>query len=116
MVSMSDLSHKQRSLLFARSDGFCEAMVLTVYNHVWTRCWGKPIEYHHLLTKARGGRLLDEVNEIYHLVGLCHQHHAGADGKPAYEAGLLIDGYVQRNNRGRPTYTGTNAYLKEHYP
>ena len=48
-------------------NGGCEAMI-QLYNGTWTRCWRKPTESHHMLTRARGGRILDEVGETYHLI------------------------------------------------
>lgn len=92
----------------------CEAMV-RVYTGAWTRCWRKPTERHHLLTRARGGRILDEVGETYHLIDLCHIHHRLADGGDAYAGDLLIDGYVSRSN-GRVVYQGSDEYLSDKYP
>jgi hypothetical protein len=93
-------------------DPRCQAMVLVA--GVWTRCWDMPTEDHHMLTRARGGRILDDVGETYHHIFLCRRHHANADGAEAYEGGLLIDGYVTREN-GRVVYYGTDEYLKEKY-
>lgn len=82
---------------------------------VWTRCGMKPVEVHHALTRARGGGLLDEVDEDYHLIVLCKKHHAAADGGAAYEGDLLIDGYVL-HERGKLVYYGTDEYLSKRYP
>jgi hypothetical protein len=95
------------------SDG-CEAM-LEVAPDVWTRCWRQPTETHHALTRARGGRILDEVGETYHLIHLCRNHHAWSDGGQAYGAGLLIDGYVNREG-DVVVYQGSDRYLSEKYP
>lgn len=95
------------------SDG-CEAMVL-VYTGAWTRCWRKPTERHHLLTRGRGGRVLDEIGETYHISHLCHIHHRMADGGDAYAGGLLIDGYVVTEG-DRVVYYGTDEYLTARYP
>lgn len=72
------------------------------------------MERHHRLTRARGGTILDEVGESYHLIDLCPQHHRMADGADAYESGLLIDGYVTSGLYG-PVYTGSDPYLLERY-
>jgi len=104
-----------RRELYFRSDAKCEAMVRRKGN-VWARCWQIPIEVHHLLTRARGGGVLDQVGETYHLICLCTEHHAMSDGKYAYEGGLLIDGYVTTNNRGYPVYQGSDVELSKKYP
>lgn len=97
-----------------RSNGKCEAMVLVQYR-VWTRCGKWPVEVHHALTRGRGGRILDEAGESYHLIALCGEHHRGADGEDAYDGDLLIDGYVLREN-GVIQYFGTDSVLNEKYP
>lgn len=95
------------------SDG-CEAMIEV--NGVWTRCWRQPTESHHMLTRARGGGILDKVGETYHKINLCPWHHRWSDGAQAYDAGLLIDGYVSWNStRTWPVYTGSNEYLRSKY-
>lgn len=81
---------------------------------IWARCFRSPVEIHHKLTRARGGLLLDEVGEDYHLIALCHKHHSGADGQEAYEAGLLLEGSV-RKVEGRVVYTGPDPYLTRKY-
>ena len=93
------------------SDG-CEAMIWI--NEVWTRCWRKPTEKHHMLTRARGGAILDSVGETYHLINLCREHHAWSDGGQAYDAGTLIDGYVTTEN-GKVIYNGSDPYLTRKY-
>lgn len=92
----------------------CEAMI-AVYTGVWTRCWRKPTERHHLLTRARGGSILDKAKETYHIARLCHIHHRMADGGDAYAGGLLIDGYVVTEG-DRVVYYGTDEYLSAKYP
>jgi hypothetical protein len=82
----------------------------------WTRCGLGPIEVHHALTKARGGRILDSVGETYHLIALCPRCHRMADGGAAYAGGVLIDGYVTRDNDEWPVYSGSDEYLSEKYP
>lgn len=109
------VSKKQRITLHERSEGRCEAMVPLASSPVWSRCWGTPVEVHHMLTRARGGSILDAVGEVHHLIHLCRRHHAGADGADAYEGGLLIDGYVRTAANGKPVYTGTDIVLKERY-
>lgn len=66
------------------------------------------------MTRARGGVLLDEVGETYHLMDLCHLHHKIAHDAPANENGLLIDGYVTTID-GTVRYQGSDAYLLERY-
>lgn len=83
-------------------------------NHTWTRCGRLPTELHHLVTRARGGLLLDDVGETYHLMYLCHFHHKVAHDHPAFETGLLIDGSVTSGPDG-PVYVGSDEYLTEHY-
>jgi len=106
------LTSSQRYQVNSRSGKMCEAMVLV--NGVWTRCWKSPVEIHHLLTRARGGNVLDEVGEIYHLIAICLQHHREADSGEGYVGGLMIDGYVVWKDQ-RPFYKGTDLYLKETY-
>ena len=108
------ITKKQRREIYDRSDRMCEAMVLGS-NYIWTRCWASPIEIHHLLTRARGGNVLDRVDETYHLIALCRAHHLGADGQAAYDEGLLIEGRVMMNAKGNPVYQGPDIYLKEKY-
>jgi hypothetical protein len=94
---------------------WCEAMI-SLHEDVWFRCGKRPTELHHRLTRARGGLLLDEAGESYHLMHLCHQHHKDAhDQGSAFENGLLIDGYVTTGPDGRPQYTGSDPYLSEKY-
>lgn len=82
---------------------------------IWTRCGRTPVERHHRLTRARGGKILDAWGEHYHLMDLCAKHHRMADGKEAYDTGLLLDGYVTTNPDGSPHYQGTDPYLLNRY-
>lgn len=109
------ITNKMRRELYHRSDSMCEAMVRTP-NGIYTRCWKRPVEIHHLLTRARGGNILDQAGETYHLICLCPEHHAMSDGGDAYAGGLLIDGYVTTNKHGRPVYQGSDKELSERYP
>jgi hypothetical protein len=81
----------------------------------WTRCGLGPIEVHHALTKARGGRILDEAGETYHLIALCPRCHRLADGASAYQNNVLIDGYVSHDGDWI-VYDGSDPYLSEKYP
>jgi hypothetical protein len=74
-----------------------------------------PIEVHHMLTRGRGGGVLDSFNETYHLIALCPDCHRRSDGGEAYAGGLLIDGYVTTGSNGKPVYKGTDPYLSEKY-
>jgi hypothetical protein len=108
------ITWQQRKELSSRSGDMCEAMELV--GSVYTRCWKQPIEIHHLLTRARGGGILDYVGETYHLIALCRNHHLGADGAEAYLGNLLITGYVVWDKqREVPIYTGPDIYLRENY-
>lgn len=111
----ANLSAAQRRALKERSGGQCEALIAA--GRTYARCWKMPVEHHHRMTKARGGRLLDAVDEIYHLIDLCHLHHTLADGDEAYEGNLLIPGYVGWDKiHDRPVYSGPDPYLSERYP
>lgn len=108
------ITKAMREQLYERSGMACEAMVATK-SGVYARCWAKPVEVHHLLTRARGGGILDQAGETYHLICLCNKHHQMSDGGDAYEGGLLIDGYVMTGPRGRPIYHGSDIELTERY-
>lgn len=97
-----------------RSGGNCEAMVWIESAEVWARCGRRPVEVHHMLTRARGGAVLDAIGETYHLAALCPRCHSASDGAAAYDGGLLIDGYVTSTPLG-PVYTGTDTYLSHKY-
>ena len=109
------ITKKMREKLYARSNGQCEAMVPVPGRSVFTRCWQIPIEIHHLLTRSRGGHILDQAEETYHLICLCPEHHHLSDGESAYEGGLLIDGYVTTDVLGRPIYHGSDVELTMKY-
>ena len=96
-----------------RSEQMCEAMI-SVRPGIYSRCWNSPTEIHHMLTRGRGGGILDDVGETYHLIALCRECHAGADGGSAYAGGLLIDGYVTTRD-GKPYYQGSDPYLSQKY-
>jgi len=106
------MSHQLRTIVRKRSGGMCEAMILV--NNVWTRCWDKPVEMHHLLPRSRGGRILDAVGEDYHLIDVCPKHHRESDTGEGFVGGLMISGYVVLNG-DRPVYTGPDEFLKEKY-
>jgi hypothetical protein len=93
-----------------RSGGNCEAMITFNSAGPWMRCWGGPVEVHHVLPRSRGGKILDEAGEDYHLMAMCARcHHR------AHEGELMIEGYVITEN-GRPVYTGPDHYLSARYP
>lgn len=108
---------KPADIVRQRSGGRCEAYVQVhnIFQETWARCWKGPVEVHHLLTRARGGAILDEAGETLHLIALCPRCHRAADGKEAYERGLLIDGYVTTEN-GRIVYQGSDKFLSHKYP
>jgi hypothetical protein len=100
----------------------CEAMVKVVKDNYWrkktvyTMCGRTPVERHHRLTRARGGKILDKAGETYHLMDLCTEHHRMADGGDARAGGLVIDGQVTTCTQCRkPRYVGPDAYLDRHY-
>jgi hypothetical protein len=85
-------------------------------SQIWVRCGRGPVEIHHLLTRARGGDLLDKVCEDYHLIALCRDCHRRSDGLDAYMNGLLIEGYVTWDKAMHcPIYKGPDTYLTERY-
>jgi hypothetical protein len=93
----------------------CEALLMTTTGR-YTPCGMEDADLHHKLTRARGGLILDEAKEDYHRMYLCREHHDVAhDTGTAYEAGLLIHGYVITGVDGRPLYTGPDEYLTEKY-
>ena len=108
------ISNSTRKELNGRSEGMCEAMV-PLKGAIYTRCWRTPIEIHHMLTRARGGNVLDNAKETYHLICLCPEHHRMCDGGEAYMGKLLIDGFVKTEN-GKPVYYGTDDFLSKKYP
>jgi hypothetical protein len=92
-----------------RSGGHCEAYVLV--NERYTRCFRNPVEVHHMLTRARGGRILDDAGETAHLIALCPFHHSYAHRYGGLKSGLMIDGYVTTGTDGRPVYKGSDRRL-----
>lgn len=106
---------KQKLVIYERAGGRCEAEVRV--GSVWARCFRLGIQCHHLLTRARGGDLLDMAAETYHLAGLCPKHHDAAhSGAPGYAGDLMIEGYVTvDHSTGALVYSGPDAYLLEHY-
>ena len=108
------ITKKMRHALYERSDGKCEAMVRD-NRGIWSRCWHVPVEIHHLVTRARGGHILDQAGEIHHLICLCPEHHRMSDGADAYDGGMLIDGYVTTSPSGRPVYQGSDMELMRKY-
>jgi hypothetical protein len=105
---------KLRALVVARSGGRCESEVFV--HGVWLRCASPASDIHHLLTKARGGRNLDRVFEIYHLMHLCRACHAVCDGAEAYNQGMLIQGNVTWDRlTNRPIYQGPDWFLTQEY-
>lgn len=103
------MNAKVRKQIKQRSGGQCE-----VFNEGFlglVRCEKKATQIHHMLTKARGGEHLDDHTN-YHLIHLCTEHHAMADGKEAYDSGMLIHGEVRWDKLlGKPIYTGPDRYL-----
>jgi hypothetical protein len=101
----------------------CEAMILVKgFNRegregMYVMCGREPADLHHKLTRARGGLILDEAGEDYHLMRLCREHHDMAhDEGTAYDAGLLLRGYVNTDPVfGWPVYTGPDEYLQKKY-
>jgi len=122
----------QRRRVYQRCHGRCEALVqvmanrrdpsdgmaLPIQHEVWTRCFDIGVEIHHAMLRSRGGTILDQWGEIYHLVALCHRHHHTAHSRVAesYASGLIIDGYVTTGPSGFPVYTGVDEYLTLTYP
>lgn len=101
-----------REKVMERSGGMCEAMIRLP--RTWTRCGKSPVEDHHMLTRARGGLVLDEVGETYHHLALCPYHHRMVDDA-GVGSGLIIKGTV-RSEAGRPVYFGPDGYLSQKYP
>lgn len=88
----------------------------TRYEGMYVCCGQQGADLHHKLTRARGGLILDKAGETYHQMYLCRTHHQKAhDEGSAYDAGLLIRGYVVTGADNRPYYTGPDEYLNERY-
>jgi hypothetical protein len=97
----------------------CEAMVLIKGGSrpegMYHACGKEPADLHHKVTRARGGKILDDAGETYHHLYLCREHHNVAHSEPAFDNGLLIMGYVTTHLDGKPLYQGPDSYLSEHY-
>lgn len=65
-----------------------------------------------MLTRARGGLILDAAGETAHLIALCRKHHIAAHSPGGHEAGLMIDGYVTTGADSVPVYVGSDARLE----
>lgn len=102
-----------RDRVIVRSHGLCEALV-NIKHQVWTRCFKNPVEVHHMLTRSRGGLILDELNETHHLIALCPDHHRVAHAPGGHAAGLMIDGYMVRDG-AHHYYEGSDSYLRARY-
>jgi hypothetical protein len=101
-----------RDKVIERSHGRCEAMV--ELPRTWARCGKAPVEDHHVLTRARGGDVLDEVGETYHHLALCPKHHRMVDVMGS-ESGLILEGSVYKDG-WRIVYVGPDEYLSDKYP
>lgn len=66
-----------------------------------------------MLTRARGGDVLDTVGETYHHLALCNAHHRGVYDQDAH--GLRMEGQVWIE-AGRVVYQGPDEYLSTKYP
>lgn len=106
------MTGKSYSQVHKRSAGRCEAIEEFVGGKVG-RCFGKATEVHHMLTRSRGGKILDNYGETEHLIHLCGRHHRQAHGPDGRE--LMIDGYVTTGPDGKPQYTGTHQGLRDKY-
>lgn len=115
MACEDSTSDKQRLAVVRRAGGRCEAELEV--RGVWTRCFTAPVEVHHLLTRSRGGDVLDRMGEDYHLAALCHLHHRRAHAPGGYAAGMMIEGYVILDHATtRAVYLGPDEYLSATYP
>jgi hypothetical protein len=86
------------------------------YGGKYVMCGRQPIETHHMLTRARGGLLLDKAGETAHLMWLCHGHHMMAHDCSPEVVRLLIDGYVVSCSVcGVPEYYGPDEFLSRKY-
>lgn len=93
----------------------CEAMEMVGDRYVM--CGKGNTEIHHMITRSRGGKVLDKAGETYHLAQLCHYHHmlVHSSGK-GYSSGFLIRGHVTTGPAGQPVYVGPDEYLSKKYP
>ncbi len=101
-----------RAIVKGRCEGFIETTTLLGPRTI--RCPRAAAHSHHMLTRARGGKILDKAGETYHLINLCARCHTHAHDDA--EADLLIEGYVTTGPDGRPQYRGPDPYLKAKYP
>jgi hypothetical protein len=99
-------------LVRKRALNACEAMV--DLPRARTRCGKSPVEDHHMLTRSRGGLILDALGEIYHHLALCPWHHREAHAPGGYKKGLMMEGSVIIEG-GSVRYIGSDEYLTEHY-
>lgn len=82
----------------------------------YAMCGVLPADLHHRITRARGGKILDNAGETYHLMRLCRKHHKVAHDEPAMDSGLLLPGSVTTcPTCKRPKYIGSDPYLTEKY-
>lgn len=110
-------------LVKQRSGDRCEAMIMMalhdakpgeIIHVVPTRCFRWGTEVHHMITRSRGGLILDDAGETMHLLALCPAHHREAHAPGGYDKGLMIDGYIHTEN-GRVVYQGSHHRLRELY-
>lgn len=106
-------SRRQHAVVVYRCSNRCEAEVKVM--GVWTRCFRLGVQVHHMLTRSRGGDLLDRAGEDYHLAGLCWKCHGAAHAAGGTDSGMLIDGYVLLDGNGGAVYRGSDKYLLATY-
>lgn len=85
--------------------------MVKVYS-VYTRCGKAAPDVHHMLFRSRGGEILDELNETYHLINVCRRHHDFIHRRPALaeQGGLVINGQMTSDG-----YHGPDPYLSSKY-
>jgi len=82
----------------------------------YAMCGVMPVEVHHRLTRARGGKILDKAGETYHLINLCREHHKYAHEKGGEDSGLMLGGSVTTCKQcKRPLYIGDDPFLTQTY-
>lgn len=116
---MKQISQAQRAAVRDRSGDRCEALDDT------GRCARRGAEVHHRLSKGRGGRSLDRVDETIHLAHLCRPHHRAATDGADFNVtigwweqilGVHAPGQaIYENALGRPLYVGPDELLTERY-
>ena len=100
------------SSIVVRSRGRCES---EVWVSGWFRCDSPATDVHHLLPKSRGGRILDDYGETYHLMHLCRECHSIAHSRKEAD-GMMIDGSITWDKiNNQPIYKGEDSYLKRKY-